>query len=1138
MSVTETENMESSGSIHNTKVSDSGYSKSYSNSNTQSQRSGSSKSQNSGSSGCRGTVNTHPTPAAATIPSSDPLDKDRNTKDTNELNVLIDPIKESCTTKLTTADIASVSRIESESSGNVDEPKNEEPITREESQPQQDSFHLPDTIKSLCFLPGPSPKTCSATPLEDTLRDVDYEQLSGGIREQCSGATIPVTTDPDLEDGFRCIISMHDGIVLFATSSITHSLGFPKNMWIGQSFIDFVHSKDRATFASQVTAKVAVPLGAFEDDSRQNCQIDSLYVMLRKYEGLKSTGFVVTVSYAPYRLVLTFRELLEKFVPNIGRNILLVISATPVKSVYKIPNEQLQEQELKFSTTHKPCGKLNYVDGSSVELLGYLPQDILERSIMELYHPEDMPILKQIYEMVMVKGQTVGSTYASPSYRFLIQNGGHIVLQTEWTSFVNPWSRMIELIIGNHRVLEGPVNPDVFASSESDQNHRTFSNELLKAAKTIESEILILLKEPVAKPLNKLSQEVLQRCSIFEPSVPVMVQKLEQPGSNLNPLKVESNLTFSELNSITLGEISPHHKNLDSQSSSETPPSCNQLNYNDTLDRFFNSCPIVSMGESLKIDSSGGTNTERMDGHTNVSPTRQFNGSGDGSNDSSERNGKMPETTPTSSTGQDYSNSFRPPALTEEMLYLHDEDMQKVMLKKHRDERTLIRSSRKKKEAPNQKQPDVPSHGLKRGPSNAWEADNHKTFKHQHNPIPTANTLNNVLHLTAPINATTMQATPIAGPSVSRIPNTGIPVGVLPTPLTYGGHWQPVPSRLTALHTLQRNATASFLPSQSILPALHYIPTVAQPIAPNPIGVLPRMNNISIPYMTDMMYPQPVQLYQPSLIYSPMMYQAVPFRPIALPSELPHDPRNQQQPQNQPPPAQQTAHPSTDAIKTVPTVNSGKQNERTSLQKDSKHVFEGFPSTSRVGGYFHQEERKIRYSDAVDNPGSKAEPEAHCQANDAVDESTFSSLASSFLKTENSLGSNHVDKKDPIWTIESSMRRPVLPWLEDVNQTAERVYRYRIPQRSVNEVLTADLAALENFKQPSLVNDQLEQLYQDLDLDELSVKLSFSETSSGSSNNDYSARETKKIAMKSMLYHMSQMIYEENAPFPSPKINS
>ena len=41
-----------------------------------------------------------------------------------------------------------------------------------------------------------------------------------------------------------------------------------------------------------------------------------------------------------------------------------------------------------------------------------------------------------------------------------------------------------------------------------------------------------------------------------------------------------------ERDSVMLGEISPHHDYYDSKSSTETPPSYNQLNYNENIQRY------------------------------------------------------------------------------------------------------------------------------------------------------------------------------------------------------------------------------------------------------------------------------------------------------------------------------------------------------------------------------------------------------------------------------------------------------------------------------------------------------------------------------------------------------------------------
>lgn len=53
---------------------------------------------------------------------------------------------------------------------------------------------------------------------------------------------------------------MYDGVVLYTTPSLTAVLGFPKDMWIGRSFLGYIHPKDRDTFSNQISNTITVPL--------------------------------------------------------------------------------------------------------------------------------------------------------------------------------------------------------------------------------------------------------------------------------------------------------------------------------------------------------------------------------------------------------------------------------------------------------------------------------------------------------------------------------------------------------------------------------------------------------------------------------------------------------------------------------------------------------------------------------------------------------------------------------------------------------------------------------------------------------------------------------------------------------------
>lgn len=65
-----------------------------------------------------------------------------------------------------------------------------------------------------------------------------------------------------------------------------------------------------------------------------------------------------------------------------------------------------------------------------------------------------------------------------------------------------------------------------------------------------------------------------------------------------------------------------------------------------------------------------------------------------------------------------------------------------------------------------------------------------------------------------------------------------------------------------------------------------------------------------------------------------------------------------------------------------------------------------------------------------------------------------------------------------------------------------------------------------------MVNDQLDQLYLDLELEGLSAKLSLSETTSNSSGGEEDNPDRRR--KKEFQYGKLMMIYEENAPFPPP----
>lgn len=63
-----------------------------------------------------------------------------------------------------------------------------------------------------------------------------------------------------------------------------------------------------------------------------------------------------------------------------------------------------------------------------------------------------LALLNSICHISVVKEQ--GKPHRSKPYRFRTFNGSYVTLETEWLCFVNPWTKKIDSIIGQHRVLK------------------------------------------------------------------------------------------------------------------------------------------------------------------------------------------------------------------------------------------------------------------------------------------------------------------------------------------------------------------------------------------------------------------------------------------------------------------------------------------------------------------------------------------------------------------------------------------------------------------------------------------------------------------------------------------------------------
>lgn len=227
--------------------------------------------------------------------------------------------------------------------------------------------------------------------------------------------------------------------------------------------------------------------------------------------------------------------------------------------------------------------------------------------------------------------------------------------------------------------------------------------------------------------MDVVKQETSKRCE----AIASFMESLLDDTENNRELRVDilpdSGPVASERGSLLLGDISPLHNSYDSLST-ETPPTYNQLNYNENLIRFFNSNPTtVGTDEAMKVENNP---TDSDDSPLGSDESRDSKRSGGNSSAESSEQTFSPFTSNTnSSTGS--SQNIK---LTEDALTKHNDEMVKCMLKKRKEAKSSSRSTvkLKKESAASADYGNLQGHGIKRSGSQSWEEEIHKNSKQQH----------------------------------------------------------------------------------------------------------------------------------------------------------------------------------------------------------------------------------------------------------------------------------------------------------------------------------------------------------------------------------------------------------------------
>ncbi|XP_042743675.1 period circadian protein homolog 3 isoform X3 [Lagopus leucura] len=294
--------------------------------------------------------------------------------------------------------------------------------------------------------------------------------------------TVASEHTPKNSDTFVAVFSLLSGRILHISEQAASILNHKKKVLESSRFVELLAPQDASVFYAH-TDQSHLPLWCTESQTASlydYAQVKSFFCRIRGGKDQEQE-----MHWYPFRITPYLVHVCTAV--HVDAEACCLALAEKIHSGYEAPRIPMDKRI--FTTTHTPGCVFLEIDDRAVPLLGYLPQDLIGTSILMYLHPEDRPLMITIHRKILKFAGQPPFEYLP--IRFCTQNGDYVILDTSWSSFVNPWSRKVAFIIGRHKVRTSPLNEDVFAT----RNQETSSVE--KEIKELQGQIYKLLLQPV-----------------------------------------------------------------------------------------------------------------------------------------------------------------------------------------------------------------------------------------------------------------------------------------------------------------------------------------------------------------------------------------------------------------------------------------------------------------------------------------------------------------------------------------------------------------------------------------------------------------------------------------------------------------
>ncbi|XP_070997129.1 basic helix-loop-helix ARNT-like protein 2 isoform X4 [Oncorhynchus clarkii lewisi] len=294
-------------------------------------------------------------------------------------------------------------------------------------------------------------------------------------------------------DGFLFVVSCDRGKILFTSESVLKFLNYSRLELIGQSLFDYVHPKDISKVKEQLSASGLYPRERLID-AKTGLQVQDLPVgAVQLCTGARRSFFCrmkhsrtvmktedktiqpssskkkesqryCTVHCTGYMQSWPSTQLDAESDDNESSHLSCLVAVCRVHPNNACqPSREVKVKPTQFVTRFAIDGKFIFVDQQATTVLGYLPQELLGTSCYEYFHQDDLQHLAETHRKVLRSKEKIETSF----YKFKTKLGSFVMLQSQWFSFINPWTKEVEFIVSTNRVL-GPGHTETEQPSSSE----------------------------------------------------------------------------------------------------------------------------------------------------------------------------------------------------------------------------------------------------------------------------------------------------------------------------------------------------------------------------------------------------------------------------------------------------------------------------------------------------------------------------------------------------------------------------------------------------------------------------------------------------------------------------------------------